>query len=371
MAKFGAWESRELPLDFAFLLEDAIRKNASDVHLSVGAPPLLRIDGELRLFGESVPLTEGDMEYLLGNILTRRQMRVYKSSNELDFSYFYEGTNVQAHFRGNAFYGIRKMAAVFRRIPVHIPSLDELALPPILRAVSRMRRGIFLVTGATGSGKSTTLAAIVNEINKTRREHLITIEDPVEYIYQSDQCLIQQREISLDTDSFAEGLRSALRQDPDVLLIGEMRDWETIDAAISASEMGHTIFSTLHTMNASQSIDRIVDVFPHEQQTQIRVQLAGSLMGICSQQLIPKKEGGRVCATEILIAVSGIRNCIAEGKTSQIRPLLQMGILDGMHTMEQDLARLVKEGSLSADEALSYAYDQKDLQRILSIGNNF
>jgi twitching motility protein PilT len=352
-------------LDFYFLLEYAIRKNASDVHFSVGAAPLLRIDGELRPFGGAAPLTECDMEKLLGNILTRRQMRIYKSSNELDFSYFYEGTNVQAHFRGNAFYGTRKMSAVFRRIPVYIPSLDELALPPLLRTVSRMRRGIFLVTGATGSGKSTTLAAIVNEINKTRRDHIITIEDPVEYVYQPDKCLIHQREISLDTDSFAEGLRSALRQDPDVLLIGEMRDRETIDAALSASDMGHTIFSTLHTMNASQSIDRIVDVFPYEQQAQIRVQLAGSLTGICSQQLIPKKEGGRVCATEILMAVSGIRNCIAEGATSQIRSLLQTGVLDGMHTMEQDLARLVNEGALSEDEALNYAYDPKDLQRIL------
>jgi twitching motility protein PilT len=327
----------------------------------------LRIDGELRAFGDLPPLAERDIEELLENILTLRQMEKYRSSNELDFSYFYEGTAGRAHFRGNAFYGTRKMAAVFRRIPIRIPSLDELDLPPILKTLSRKRRGLFLVTGATGSGKSATLAAILNEINETCGGHIITIEDPLEYVHQPRKCLIHQREISLDTDSFATGLRSALRQDPDVLLIGEMRDRETIGAALSASEMGHTIFSTLHTLNSAQAIDRIIDVFPHEQTTQIRVQLSASLMGVCSQQLIPQRGGGRLCATEILIATPGIRNCIFEGKTSQIRGLLQMGIPDGMHTMEQDLARLVREGRLPAEEALKYAYDPKDLQRIFSL----
>jgi twitching motility protein PilT len=354
-------------LDFGFLLEGAIRKGASDVHLCVGVPPLLRIDGGLRPFGEFPPLTERDVEELLESVLTRRQMEKYKSSNELDFSYFYEGEAGRAHFRGNAFYGIRKMAAVFRRIPIQIPSLDDLGLPPVLKAVSRKRRGLFLVTGATGSGKSTTLAAMMNEINTTRGGHIITIEDPLEYVYQSDKSLIHQREISLDTDSFLTGLRSALRQDPDILLIGEMRDRETIGAALSASEMGHTIFSTLHTLDSVQAIDRIIDVFPHEQMTQIRVQLAASLLGICSQQLIPKRGGGRICATEILIATPGIRNCIFEGKTPQIRGLLQVGMPQGMHTMEQDLARLVMEGRLSAGEAMKYAYDPRDLQRIFSL----
>jgi twitching motility protein PilT len=353
-------------LDFGFLMEYAIRENASDLHLSVEAAPLVRVDGTLRSIDGVPPFTEHDMEMLLRNILTHRQMGVYKASNELDFSYFYESANGQAHFRGNAFFGTRKMAVVFRRIPMEIPTLNEMNLPPILKMITRIRRGLFLVTGATGSGKSTTLAAMLDEINKTRRVHVVTIEDPLEYVYQSKKSLIHQREVSLDTDSFADGLRGSLRQNPDILLIGEMRDKETIGAALTASEMGHAIFSTLHTLDSAQSVDRIVDVFPHNQQGQVRVQLAASLVGICSQQLIPKKEGGRLCATEILIATPAIRNCILHGKTSQIRALLQTGNAEGMHTMEQDLARLVREGHFSADEVLDYAYDPKDLQRIFS-----
>jgi twitching motility protein PilT len=357
-------------LNLSLLLEDAIRKNVSDVHFCVGLPPLMRIDGELRALGGALPLAERDIEDMLGNILTLKQMKKYKASNELDFSYFFEGAGGQAYFRGNAFYGTRRMSAVFRRIPLEIPSLDELNLPPVLKTISQKRRGLFLVTGVTGSGKSTTLAAILNEINRTRNAHIITIEDPLEYVYRSDRSLIHQREVTLDTDSFSAGLKSALRQDPDILLIGEMRDRETIGAALSASEMGHMIFSTLHTLSAAQAVDRIIDVFPPGQAAQIRVQLAASLTGICSQQLIPQKGGGRVCATEILAATPGIRNCILEGKTHQIRALLQTGNSEGMHTMEQDLARLVREDRLSADEALKYAYDLKDLKRILSAQND-
>jgi twitching motility protein PilT len=347
------------------LLGDVIKKDASDLHISVGVPAAMRIDGELIYINETGKLTPEEVENALKGVLSPEQMEQYLNSNEMDFSFTYQGTDTEARFRGNAYYESRNMAAAFRLIPVNIRSIDDLSLPPVLKEISRKRRGLFLVTGPTGHGKSTTLASIINEINKTRYDHIITIEDPVEYIYRSDKCLVHQREIGSDTNSFAEGLRRALRQDPDVLLIGELRDLDTIGAAITASETGHLVFGTLHTQDASQSIDRLIDVFPPHQQTQIRVQLASVLIGICSQQLIPKANGGRVCATEILIANPAVRNCIREGKTNQIKTLIQTGVSVGMRTMEQSLAGFVKSGALTMETALTFAYDPKDLQRLV------
>ncbi|MDR1731957.1 MAG: type IV pilus twitching motility protein PilT [Synergistaceae bacterium] len=358
-----------MPADLKVLLGDVIKRNASDLHIGVGVPPAMRVDGGLQYIDECGPLTGFDVEQALKTILTSEQMEKYKESHELDFSFTYKTDNLEARFRGNCYYESRNMAAAFRLIPLQIRSIDDLSLPPVLKDISKRRRGLFLVTGPTGHGKSTTLAAILNEINKTRYDHIITIEDPIEYVYRSDKCLVHQREIGTDTESFSEGLRRALRQDPDVLLIGELRDLDTISAAITASETGHLVFGTLHTQDAAQSIDRIIDVFPPHHQTQIRIQLSSVLVGICSQQLIPKgKEGGgggRICVTELLIANPAVRNCIREGKTNQIKTLIQTGVNVGMHTMEQSLAVFVKSKILSLDAALTYAYDPKDLQRIL------
>lgn len=354
-----------MSLDLKALLGDVIKRKASDLHISVGVAPAMRIDGELHYIEELGVLTGHDVEQALQTIMTPEQMHTYRTTNELDFSFSYKGVDVEARFRGNAYFESRNMAAAFRLIPLNIRSIDDLNLPPILKEISKKRRGLFLVTGPTGHGKSTTLAAILNEINKTRYEHIITIEDPIEYVYRSMHCLVHQREIGADTVSFSEGLRRALRQDPDVLLIGELRDLDTIGSALTASETGHLVFGTLHTQDAAQSIDRVVDVFPPHQQTQIRIQLATVLVGICSQQLIPKTGGGRLCSTEILLANPAVRNCIREGKTNQIKTLIQTGFSTGMRTMEQSLAGFVKNGELTLDVALTYAYDPKDLQRVL------
>jgi twitching motility protein PilT len=266
------------------------------------------------------------------------------------------------------YFSLRKMSAAFRLIPMEVRSISELGLPIMLKDICKRHRGLFLVTGPTGHGKSTTLAALINEMNNTRDDHIITIEDPVEFVHKSKKCLVNQREIGADTESFAVGLRHALRHDPDILLIGELRDLETIATAITASETGHLVLGTLHTQDAAQSIDRLIDVFPHTHQEQVRIQLAMVLVGICSQQLIPvgtELGGGRICATELLIANPAIRNCIREGKTSQIKTLIQTGVNVGMQTMEQTLASFVHSGKLPLDTAMAYAYDPKELQRIM------
>ena len=353
------------------MLNEVVNKNASDLHIGVGVPPVMRIDGSLRAVeGVGIP-TGQDIEAALLEVMPKGRLELFKAALELDFSFSFSGSNgVEARFRGNCFFETQGIAAVFRLIPTLIRTVDELALPPILKEVIRKRRGLFLVTGPTGHGKSTTLAALIQEINRTRFDHIVTIEDPIEYIHRSERCLIHQREVGTDTSSFAEGLRRVLRQDPDVILIGELRDLETIAAAITAAETGHLVMGTLHTQDAAQSVDRLIDVFPPYQQQQIRVQLSTVLLGICSQQLVPKGErgGGRVCATELLIANPAVRNCVREGKGTQIRTLIQTGVGTGMHTMEQSLADFVKAGSLPVEAAMAYAYDAQDLQRILAKG---
>ncbi len=348
------------------LLAEVSARNASDLHVGVGLPPCLRIDGELRPVDGVPPLTADDMDKALIHLLDAEQMESFRKHKEYDFSFsFRSPSGEQARFRGNAYYESGKTALALRLIPMKIRTMAELKLPETLKQIAAQRRGLFIVTGPTGHGKSTTLASILQEINMTRREHIITIEDPVEYLYVSDKCIVHQRQIGVDTGSFSEALRRALRQDPDVILIGEMRDLETIGAAVTAAETGHLVFGTLHTQDAAQSVDRIIDVFPPHQQQQIRVQLASVLVGICSQQLIPCAGGGRTAVTEILLANPAVRNCIKEGKTNQIKTLIQTGSSVGMRTMEQSLAEKVNEGILSLETALAYAYDPKDLQRIL------
>ena len=348
------------------LLAEVSVRGASDLHISEGLPPSFRVDGELRPLADFPPLSVEDMEGALNHLLAPEEMEKFRKSREHDFSFSFRSPDGEdARFRGNAYFESGRMGLALRLIPMRIRTLDELGLPSTLKEISTHRRGLFLVTGPTGHGKSSTLAALLQMINTTRREHIITIEDPVEYVYISDKCIVHQRQVGIDTESFAEALKRALRQDPDVILIGEMRDLETVAAAITAAETGHLVFATLHTQDAAQSVDRIIDVFPPHQQQQIRIQLASVLVGICSQQLIPRPDGGRTVATEILLANPAVRNCIKEGKTNQIKTLIQTGSSIGMRTMEQSLAEKVTKGILPLEVALTYAYDPKDLQRIL------
>jgi twitching motility protein PilT len=349
-----------------FLLDAAVKQRASDLHVSVGFPPALRVRGRLGPIEGAPPLAAEDVRALLESSLNPRQMEKYEFDKEIDFSHHHRiGDGEWAYFRGCAFYERGQMAVAFRRITQHIPSLEELKLPPVLKKICQKRKGLFLVTGTTRTGKSSTLAALVNEMNMTRRDHIITIEDPVEYIHRSQKCMIHQREIGRDADSFAEAARSALRQDPDVLCIGELRDLETIAVAITAAETGHFVLGTLHTLNAALSIDRLIDVFPHEQQGQVRFQLASSLIGICSQQLIPGNNGQLLCAVEILVATDAVRACVQEGKTFLLRDLIQTGQSEGMLTMEQALARFVKNEVLSWKTAMDYTYEPQELNYLL------
>lgn len=348
------------------LLAEVLRSGASDLHLGVGHLPCFRIDGDLHPAAGLSLLTPEDVEQAISAILQPEQMASYRQSRELDFSFTYHSpSGEEARFRGNCFFESGNMTLALRLIPMRIRPIEELGLPRCLIEVTDQRRGLFLVTGPTGHGKTTTLAALIDEINRKRRDHVVTIEDPVEYVYKSQKSIIHQRQVGIDTRSFAEALRRVLRQDPDVILIGEMRDLETVSSAITAAETGHLVFATLHTQDAAQSIDRIIDVFPPHQQQQIRIQLSAVLVGICSQQLIPRPGGGRVVGTELLFANPAVRNCIKEGKTNQIKTLIQTGGSSGMHTMEQCLADMVNEGLLSMETAMAYAYDSKDLQRIL------
>ncbi|MBQ6971243.1 MAG: type IV pilus twitching motility protein PilT [Synergistaceae bacterium] len=351
--------------DLEELIRLAINDGASDIHLSSGCLPALRVHGELNYIESSVIFTKEALEKFISEILTPSQHERFTDTGDLDFAFTY-GTQ---RFRGSAYREMNGVSLTFRLVPTLIRSLDELGLPPILKTMSQKHRGLFLATGPTGHGKSSTLAAIISEINHNRKAHIVTIEDPIEYIHSPAMSVIHQREIGHDTENFASGIRHVLRQDPDVIMIGEMRDLETIGAAITAAETGHLVFGTLHTQDASQSIERIVDVFPPHQQNQIRLQLAYTLLGICSQQLIPRDDiKGRVCATEIMITTPAIRASIREGKISSIRNAMLTGMSFGMHTMEQDLVHWVKDGKISRSTAKSFAYDQAEFDRAVSSG---
>lgn len=348
------------------LLMEVVKHNGSDLHISVGILPAIRIDGQLRYFGTGEPLTSEDMFSMLGNILTQEQMETLTRDKELDFSFSFRPTpQTSCRFRGNCSFEKGNVCACLRVITTNIRTIKQLLLPAPINDIANKVRGLFLVTGPTGSGKSTTLAAIIQQINMTRPAHIVTIEDPMEYLFVSERSIIHQREVGSDTKNFTEALKRALRQDPDIIMIGEMRDLETVGAAITAAETGHLVFGTLHTPDAAQTIDRIIDVFPSYQQTQVRMQVANILVGICSQQLLPLPGGGRMIATELLLANPAVRNCIREGKTSQIKGIMQTGAVSGMHSMDQDLARLVMEGYISRQDAFTYAYDPKELERLL------
>jgi twitching motility protein PilT len=344
------------------LLDEVIKKKASDLHLQVGLPPMLRVDGSLLPVPEADILDEEALESLIFAILDEDQKQILLKDKEFDFSFAYGDLG---RFRVNAFHERGNMAAALRLIPNEILSIEQLGLPPIVNKFADYPRGLVLVTGPTGSGKSTTLAALVGKINAEKAVHIITIEDPIEFTHKSQKAVIVQREVHYDTYSFSAALRSALREDPDVVLIGEMRDLETIASAITIAETGHLVFATLHTNSAAQSIDRMIDVFPPHQQPQIRAQLSNILMSITSQRLIPSIGGGRIAAAEILIATPAVRNIIREGKSHQLEAVIQTGAEFGMQSMDKTLVALIHEGSITYDEARNFAVDLDELDRLM------
>ncbi|GGW70864.1 type IV pilus twitching motility protein PilT [Vreelandella hamiltonii] len=338
-------------MDITELLAFSAKQNASDLHLSAGLPPMIRVDGDIRRL--NVPAMENsDVRRLIYDIMNDRQRRDYEEHLEADFSYEVPGV---ARFRVNAFNQARGAGAVFRTIPNEVLSMQTLGMGEVFERLAMLPRGLVLVTGPTGSGKSTTLAAMIDYINDHRFEHILTIEDPVEFVHTSKRCLINQREVHRDTHSFAGALRSALREDPDVILVGELRDLETIRLALTAAETGHLVFGTLHTTSAAKTIDRIIDVFPGEEKSMVRSMLSESLQAVISQTLLKRQGGGRVAAHEILIATAAVRNLIREDKVAQIYSAIQTGGALGMQTLDASLARLVKEGVVTLGDAQARA----------------
>ncbi|MEK7059782.1 MAG: type IV pilus twitching motility protein PilT [Patescibacteria group bacterium] len=344
------------------LLDEVIKKKASDLHLQVGLPPMLRVDGSLVAVNGADVLNEEAVEALIFAILDEDQKQILLKDKEFDFSFAFGDLG---RFRVNAFHERGNMAAALRLIPNEILTVEQLGLPPIVNKFADYPRGLVLITGPTGSGKSTSLAALVHKINSEQSKHIITIEDPIEYTHRSIKSVVVQREVHYDTYSFSAALRSALREDPDVVLIGEMRDLETIASAITIAETGHLVFATLHTNSASQSIDRMIDVFPPHQQPQIRAQLSNILMAIASQRLIPAIGGGRVAAAEILVATPAVRNIIREGKSHQLEAVIQTGAEFGMQSMDKQLVKLIHDGTITYDEARNYAVDIDELDRLM------
>lgn len=347
------------------LLQLTIDRNASDLHIIAGIPPYLRIEGQLMAVPNEPVLTHEVIEKFAKEVLTTGQMEKLTVNREIDFSLPF---NEKARFRVNAYTQKRTYAIAFRTIPIDIPDIKTLGLPKILHTFTSLRQGFILVTGPTGHGKSTTLAAILNEINKTRSEHILTIEDPVEFIFRPDKSIISQREMGTDTHSWHTALRSALREDPDVALVGEMRDYETMASALTVAETGHLVFASLHTNSAAQTIDRIVDVFPEEQQPQVRLQLSNVIEAVFSMRLVPSNEGRRVVAYEVMLGTSAIKTAIREGKTHQIDNILQTSTEIGMNTLEMSLANLVKSGKINLEVAQSFSLRPEELSRLVRSG---
>jgi twitching motility protein PilT len=347
------------------ILDTAITLNASDIHLQAGLPPVYRVQRRLIQKGGE-KLGPQELEDLVFSLMTDQQKRIFREKLDYDFSCSVPG---RARFRVNAFRQRDSMAAALRRIPFEIPTFESLGLAASMLELTRLKRGFVLITGATGHGKSTTLAALIDRINQERSLHVVTIEDPIEYLFRHKQSVVVQRELGTDVGSFAGGLRAALREDPDVIFVGEMRDLQTIEAALTAAETGHLVFSTLHTKTPAQGIDRIVDVFPPHHQQQVRVQLANVLHSIVTQQLLVRKQGdGLVVAVEQLIATPAVRNLIREGKTFQMQSLIQTGASAGMATMEQSLKALHDQGLISYEDALEHAFDPRELARLMGRG---
>jgi twitching motility protein PilT len=341
-------------MDIAELLAFAFKQNASDLHLSAGQPPLIRVDGDIKRINVD-PLDDRTVHNMVYDIMTDKQQKDYEEFLEVDFSF--ELPNV-ARFRVNAFNQLRGPSAVFRTIPSKVLSLEQINAPEIFKKISDQPRGLVLVTGPTGSGKSTTLAAMINYINETRHEHILTIEDPIEFVHTSKNCLINQREVGRDTLGFNNALRSSTREDPDVILVGEMRDLETIRLALTAAETGHLVFATLHTSSAAKTVDRVVDVFPAAEKDMVRAMFSESLRAVISQILLKKIAGGRVAAWEIMIGTPAIRNLIRENKVAQMYSVIQTSQNVGMQTLDQHLLDLVRARQVHVDEARAYAVNR-------------
>jgi twitching motility protein PilT len=351
-----------MEFDFADVLLEVMEKNASDLHLTAGAPPMMRYHGSLHAM-DYPTLTPQMTREVVYSILTNDQRQRLETDWQIDLAYAIPG---KARFRVNAFFQRAALSAAFRLIPQDMPKLRDLGLPPVLEEFTRKPRGFVLVTGPTGSGKSTTLAAMLDLINDSRHEHILTIEDPIEFLHRHKRCIVNQRELGADAQTFALGLRAALREDPDVILVGEMRDLETIATALTAAETGHLVFATLHTQDCAQTVDRIVDVFPPAAQQQVRVQLSVALQGIVTQQLLPTSDGsGRCVATEVLVPTPAVRNLIREGKTHQIYSALQTGGQFGMQTMDASLAQLVRESKISREQAEARSSAPEELRRLM------
>ncbi|HSX08885.1 MAG TPA: type IV pilus twitching motility protein PilT [Candidatus Saccharimonadales bacterium] len=349
------------------LLTLTIKNKASDLHLMVGLPPTFRIDGALRYLTTYPALKSTDLETMIFSLLTPEQKELLLTNKELDFSFGYKGKTSQdgGRFRINAFFEKGTLAAALRFLAPGVRTLEELNMPKVVHEFAKLKQGLVLVTGPTGHGKSSTLAAVINEINQSKSCHILTIEDPIEYVYPKGNSIISQREMGIDTHSWSLALRSSLREDPDVVLIGEMRDPETMQAAITLAETGHLVLSTLHTNSAAQSIDRIVDAFSADQRAQIRIQLAATLQGIVSQRLITKIGGGRIPAVEILLGIPAVASNIRDGKSHLIDSVIQTSKDMGMITIDDSLAQLVKEGLITLDDARPYALRINELERLV------
>lgn len=344
------------------LLDLTVYRNASDLHLSVGFPPILRVHGDLFPVPGEAPVTPEQIESLIRPLLSEMQMDIYKQTFELDLSFEFES---KARFRMNVYRQKGHPAASLRLIPYKIPALEELGFPNVVKKLIELKQGFILVTGPTGHGKSTALASFINKINQTRAAHILTVEDPIEYVYPPGKSLIEQREMYGDTKSWENALRASLREDPDVVLVGEMRDLETISSAMTIAETGHLVFATLHTNSASQSIDRVIDVFPEIQQPQIRLQLAATLEAILSLRLVPTMDPGRTLASEILFATPAVRNTIREGKTYLIDNIIETSAELGMRTLERSLVDLVSMGKISREVALKFSLRPELLSKLL------
>jgi twitching motility protein PilT len=353
-----------MDIDFADLLLEVVDRRASDLHLTAGAPPMLRVRGRIAPIEGYPVLSQTDTREIVYSILTGAQRQKLENNWQLDFAYQMPG---KARFRVNAYFQRSAIGAAFRLIPFEVVPLETLGLPPVVADFATRARGLVLVTGPTGSGKSTTLASLIDVINATREEHIMTIEDPIEFLHRHKKCIVNQRELGSDAVSFGDALKAALRQDPDVILVGEMRDMETISTAITAAETGHLVFATLHTQDTPQTIDRIIDVFPAAQQGQIRSQLAVALQGIMTQTLIPTADGsGRCVAAEILVPTPAVRNLIREAKSHQLYSVLQTGASHGMQTMDASLAQLARAGKITRQTAESLAHSGEELRRLLN-----
>jgi twitching motility protein PilT len=356
----------DTPLSIDDLLRRVKALEASDLHLTPGSEPVVRVRGHLERLEDCEKLTPDGVRDMVYRILSTEQQKLLETRKSVDLAYSLPGV---ARFRVNVFFQRASIGAALRLIPTEIRTLDELGLPPQVGIFAEIPRGLVLVTGPTGSGKSTTLATLIDQINRTRREHILTIEDPIEFLHWHRNCIVNQREVGNDTPTFAEALRAALRQDPDIVLVGEMRDLETISTALTAAETGHLVFATLHTQSAPQTIDRIIDVFPAEQQDQVRIQLAGTLQGVVTQSLVPTADGrGRIAALEILFPDDAVRNLIRQGKIEQIYSVMQTGTARGLQTMEQALADLVLRKVITRDAALSRSSRGEQLLGLLDRG---